>query len=912
MHLTQRKMLAFVLLVIRHPRWVLALGVSLTILGALLAVFFLPISTDQNKLFSARVPFFHRYLQFIHEFPENEAAYIVITPRNNKTPPPAQQWVAAADAVTRRLRGLSQYVRAVDSHVPLHQLGPWAICFAGPRQVAEARAAQPDIARLATLFTGRSAAKNALLGKNRLLTLLKHFPLTGLNGRAFLRRLSRSLRLFLVRPPDDPHPAASMEQIFMPARRATPRDLGYYYFHAADNVNRRLLVINVYPRFTYDSLAAVSLPLEKISAAVHAAAAPFASEFHFGLTGRPVLSADEMRITTHDTNWAEALAMTVVVIGLILMLRSVWLAVAAGVSLTAAIAWTFGYATIVVGRLNLLSTVFVIAMIGIGMDYIIQILVRYRREVRRYQRPSAVWMRVFRYSGPAVLTACCGASAAFLVALTTHFTGDAELGVIAGGGLIFSLLSGFTILPAMLTIWPPKFKPVPAARRYTLHKAPPKATWWNFVALGCWLALVVLLSPIALSVKFNPNLLKLQARGLKSVQLIKDMPSWYAVVLSHHPEKIAVLQHRLNATIHAGSQILSTSSLYDAINNQKRLARGSRAFSAINWTPPPALSAADIEPIRAAVVKLADSESAAGADGHKTRQSLIQLAAALRQTPTDISTQRLTAWQDQWVQSLKALAGRLSPPPIIPHQLPPSLRAHFIGKSGVWALYIYPRWNLWIDKNLHHFVRTLRGTKNAPGGRIGGLVPADMDLTGIAPQLYDSTQSIKQAFTKCTILALILVIIIVFLDLRKFGQTLLTVSVLLLGLPMLACVMGLLHLDWNFANFFAMPILIGAGHEYGVFMTHRYRETLHNPRRVWRFWDVSERALLMCAFVTCSAFGFLALGRDRGIASLGLVMTLGIACIYLAAILVIRPILLWRLAHKDVYADIYDRDDDDV
>ncbi len=93
-------------------------------------------------------------------------------------------------------------------------------------------------------------------------------------------------------------------------------------------------------------------------------------------------------------------------------------------------------------------------------------------------------------------------------------------------------------------------------------------------------------------------------------------------------------------------------------------------------------------------------------------------------------------------------------------------------------------------------------------------------------------------------------------------------------------------------------------------MTHRYRESLHNPRRVWRFWDVSERALLMCAFVTCSAFGFLALGRDRGIASLGLVMTIGIACIYLAAILVIRPILVWRLAHKNVYADVCDWDDE--
>ncbi len=910
MHLIQRKMLTFVLLVIRHPRWVVAFGSALTVLGALLAVFFLPISTDQNKLFSSRVPFFHRYLQYVHDFPENEAAYVVITPRHNHAPPPARQWIAAANAVTHQLRQLKAYVQAVDSHVPMKKLGTRAICFASHRQVAEAAAAQPMVARLAQLFTGQSALKNRLLGKNRLLTLFTHFPLTGERGMVFLHRLADSLRVSLRYPHKNPALGQAIGHILMPGGAPTPADQGYYYFHAASDARRYLLVINVYPRFTYDSLAAVSRPLEKIQAAVKQAARPYASEFRFGLTGRPVLAADEMRITTHDTNWAEALAMSVVVIGLILMLRSVWLAVAAGLSLVAAIAWTFGYATLAVGRLNLLSTVFVIAMIGIGMDYIIQILVRYRHEVRRYSRPAAVWMRVFRYSGPAVATACCGASAAFLVALTTHFTGDAELGLIAGGGLLFSLVAGFTVLPAMLTLWPPRLKSVPTARRYSLHKPPPRANWLNFGPLALWLAVIGGLCPFALNVKFDPNLLKLQAPGLRSVALIKDMPSWYAVVLSHHPRKLGNLQLRLNRTIKPNSQIISTSSLYDAIDNQKLLSRGSRQLASIVWQPPPALHSADIAPLFSAVRNLAASMKMH--HGHQTAaaHALDALATALHRMSPAIAAVRLNLWQHQWVHSLQKLATALSPPPIRPHQLPSEVRSHFIGRSGVWALYIYPRWNLWIDKNLHDFVRALRGIKGIGASRVGGLVPADMNLTGIAPQLYDSTKSIKQAFTQCTVLALALVLIIVFIDLRRIGQTVLTVSVLLLGLPMLACVMGLLHLNWNFANFFAMPILIGAGHEYGVFMTHRYRESMHNPRRVWRFWDVSERALLMCAFVTCSAFGFLALGRDRGIASLGLVMTLGIACIYLAAILVIRPVLMWRLAHKNIYADVYDRDDD--
>jgi predicted RND superfamily exporter protein len=106
----------------------------------------------------------------------------------------------------------------------------------------------------------------------------------------------------------------------------------------------------------------------------------------------------------------------------------------------------------------------------------------------------------------------------------------------------------------------------------------------------------------------------------------------------------------------------------------------------------------------------------------------------------------------------------------------------------------------------------------------------------------------------------------------------------------------LIGVDWNFANFFGLPILIGAGHEYGVFMVHRYREACHDERRPWRRWDVSDRALLLCAYVTCSSFGFFwALAHHGGLRSLGAVMALGTACIYLSALMVLRPLLVYRL-----------------
>jgi predicted RND superfamily exporter protein len=170
--------------------------------------------------------------------------------------------------------------------------------------------------------------------------------------------------------------------------------------------------------------------------------------------------------------------------------------------------------------------------------------------------------------------------------------------------------------------------------------------------------------------------------------------------------------------------------------------------------------------------------------------------------------------------------------------------------------------------------------------------------TGIAVNIYHSTHSVRQAFLRATAYALALIVVLVLIDMRNLRQTLLAISVLALGLPMLVALMGLLGVAWNFANFFGLPILIGAGHEYGVFMVHRYREAKRDPRhRAWRGWDVSDWALLLCAYVTSTAFGFFwLLGHHRGLKSLGLVMALGTACIYLATVAVLRPVLKWRLA----------------
>ena len=909
--MTHRKILKHSLRLIRYPRTVLIIGIVLAGVSALFAARYLRVSTDENKLFSPKVPFFHKYLSFIHEFPENEAAFIVVQPKAPAHQPTTAQWIALANAITGRLRALHNSVASVDDRVPLKQLGSQSLLFARWGQVKQAAAFSGKLAPLFTLWGSRPTFLTRLLGKSRMARFLRGAAAEPPDTQtaAFVTQLCHTwvatLRQPTAGPTKIPMPDIST---LGPAVEQTPAAFGYYYIHPADNPRHHILLIKVYPKFTFDSLAAVSAPLVKIHAAMKAAAAPFSALFRVGLTGRPVLSADEMRITTQDTNWAEIVAMIVVFLGLVIMLRSVRLAFFAAFSLSIAIAWTFGYATLTIGRLNLLSTIFVIALIGIGMDYLIQILIRYRREAKRYERNIAIWARVFRYVSPPVITACLGAAGAFFVATLTRFRGDAELGIIGGGGLLLCLLAGYTVLPALLVLFPPPLRRVHAAARYSDRRAAPVAGWHYFIGPILWIGTLLALLPLGLRIGFNPNLLALQAPGLTSVELVHEMPSWYAVVLSHSLSALVPIRKTLNRnSLIAGTTIRATSSLLDAQAKQRFLAQHTTAIAAVHWQTPRKIAPGGLVEIATAADVLAahfsDSpalaKTAAGQAAIRNLHAFSRLIhwgmthgpVAQKQT-----VRRLADWQLKFMAELHALAAMLSPGPLNIARLPASIRSHYVSANGTYALYITPRFDLWHQRALHNFVVALQGDRTRRG-----LVASTADLTGIAVQLFHSTRAIRRAFVSATILALVLVIVLVFLDLRNIGQTLATVSVLALGLPMLIGLMGVVGLQWNFANFFAMPILIGAGHEYGVFMMHRYRETRHNPRRVWRIWDVSERALLLCAFVTCSSFGFLALARDRGIASLGLIMAIGIGCIYLSAVFVLRPLLTWHLAHSGVY-----------
>ena len=415
----------------------------------------LTVSSDQNKLFSPKVKFFADWLEFDRKFPENQAIYVVIEPANPTAKLPVSDWTTLADHIYGRLRQMipAQVASVIEKTEITNPDAP-GILFADSKALPNAFEGIKDMSRLASVLEP-SVPFQALLGRLPLERYLAAMSAAPAEERDRGIRLLHSVATDAsqaVQHPDRPPRIPNIVE----ANADTPAELGYFYVPDQEDPSdpkRNLLLIRVYEQENRTGLTTEADTIDAIRKAVEAEAAPF-PQFKVGLTGRPVLDADQDKVTDRDGTRAEILALSVVFLGLVVFLRSIWLAIVAEVSLAVAIGWTYGWATVSVGQLNLLSTVFLIALIGIGMDYLIQILAAYRREARRYVRPQAVWARVFRYVGPPVNTACLGAAGAFLVSALTDFKGAAELGIIAGGGLLLCLLAAHTVLPAILVLRP--------------------------------------------------------------------------------------------------------------------------------------------------------------------------------------------------------------------------------------------------------------------------------------------------------------------------------------------------------------------------------------------------------------------------------------------------------------------------
>jgi predicted RND superfamily exporter protein len=167
-----------------------------------------------------------------------------------------------------------------------------------------------------------------------------------------------------------------------------------------------------------------------------------------------------------------------------------------------------------------------------------------------------------------------------------------------------------------------------------------------------------------------------------------------------------------------------------------------------------------------------------------------------------------------------------------------------------------------------------------------GFVVSGWELLGSA-----IFQRVKENLWRLVVPMVALVLLSLWLAFRGPTEILLSIAVLCLSGLCLLTTMRLAGWSWNLLNLMALPLMLGSGVDYSIFMQLALRRHDGDLRAAYRS---VGRALLLCGGTAVAGFGSLSLSTNAGMASLGKICAIGIGCNMLFSVYLLP--VWWRLA----------------
>ena len=669
-------------------------------------------------------------------------------------------------------------------------------------------------------------------------------------------------------------------------------------------------------------------------------------DVRLSLTGVPVLEADEMQRSQADMTRASLLSFAGVGLLLLFGFRGLKHPLLALAMLAVGVCWSLGYPTLAVGPLNILSVSFAAILIGLGIDYAVHYIARYLelRHAGLALRPALVQSSM--QIGTGIVTSSLTTAAAFFSALLTSFLGVAELGIIAGGGILLCAAATFLVLPSLIAVADRRIEPerLPAPiradwLRNLVSRRPLLMTAGSLVALAAIGACGFTFEDgrPASRVRYDANLLNLQANGIESVETMNriadatDGSFLHAVSLADGPDAARRARDAFLdlPTVWRVEEAASMLPQYPPRETQL-LVQGIHARLA---HIPPLGRPATVDPARVGpaldglFTALAAIDDPAAA---RARNQLDVLLDQLEQLPLEGQVRFLSAYE-QAVRTtmhaqLTALAAISVPAPVSAADLPAPFRERFVSPQGDWLIRCTqvaplgrgaarrirpgrphgrsevtgtPLQNFEAARQIREsylqaaffaavfiFLAMLIDTVDSRSLRLALLAPLGVVLFAIITFRRDS-QSLEPLWLVCLYAALALAIAALF-DLRKVGHTLLAMLPPFGGGLLLFGTLGLCGIDLNPANLIVLPLVLGMGVDYGVHVVHDFRQ---QPRGAYRMSSSTLNAILLTACTSMVGFGSMLGASHQGLVSLGLVLLIGIGCCMTLSLLTLPALL---------------------
>jgi uncharacterized protein len=631
------------------------------------------------------------------------------------------------------------------------------------------------------------------------------------------------------------------------------------------------------------------------------------------VTGEPALDSDQMAETKTDTTKASCITLGLIIGLFFVSYRTFLRPTFTFLILIMAVLWSLGFALVFVGHFNILSIAVIPMVLGIGIDFGIQILGRYEEELGHGQSVQEAIMAALQHTGVAIITGGSTTAAAFFTLCFNDFVGLAELGIIAGFSMIFCISANLVVLPAVFLLRD-------RSRSADQLKVQSNNSAWNFIRTWdrdmvrnpwLWIIVSIVISIISIvslpNLKFDYNLLHLDNQQAPSVAALYEVmdasknddgnqvSTIYASVVANNLDEARDLSAKLSAL----PQVAKVDSLLDLVpvDQDKKMPTIKRivdAASSLN-VKPSTNKTVDIPKARADIKNLLaqskeglkQATEAAGistiardavAAFSKMIPALAQADKALNSASTDVIQKRFSASSTgaftRMQTNMALLKSQKDDRGLTLADIPPQLQKLYLSPSGKILLQVYGKQDLWERGPDADFTNAV--TKVAP------------KATGTPILNYYATGLLRDSYVWAALWAFVAIVVLILLHFQSFKYLLLTLTPLILAVLWRTGAMVWLGIEFNPANIVTLPLIIGIDVAFGVYIIDRYRE----DGKLSIFAGSTGKAIIMSSLTSLFGFSSLLVSQFRGMFDIGQLMSLGIAIGLVTAIFILPQILV--------------------
>jgi predicted RND superfamily exporter protein len=524
--------------------------------------------------------------------------------------------------------------------------------------------------------------------------------------------------------------------------------------------------------------------------------------------------------------------------------RSVKVLFYAILPVAASITVTMGFMVIVLGSLTEVTGAFAALLIGLGVDLGVVLYVRYISDISDGVAHEDALKQSIKYTWAGITAGVLTTAFTFYPMFFSSFRGIRELGILTGTGIILTWVFLFAILP--LVIRPVKI----SGHQLFITKFMKGSHDRPLIVIAVTVLITAVLIPFVPSVQLQGNIAELGTRDNPYRAALEDLQKKYI-----KENGFIITGYAATTEETADISSLVTTALKGSVEN---------IFSLNNLLPPASRQQENINKLRSV-----DSDN---------------VVKIFKQNARELGFN--VSMFDEYLINLKKLLSNRDE--IKFSDLAPM--------SDVLDKLIRK------DQDGYRFLITGNLRKDVSPSEIGSIISqiksanpllskSGLSYTGPSYVREELLDILKRDIIIVTLIGLVLVNIILFLDFRKLFYVFLCQIPVFISIIWVLGIMGIFKIGLNFMNATMFVMLFGIGTDYTIHLLHRYNQ----GKDIEAISRQTGRAVIVAGLTTVAGFGSLAFSSYRGLASMGLVAGLGVTfCLLISLSLSLSLIKLYN------------------